>query len=181
MWTLSSIFKPISVVLNHSYALWFLFLPLSRENFLLIPDSYDSINSTQIISLTQWTWIWANSGRQWRTGKPGILGVANSWIGLSDWTTTIIISTPTRLSFPESGSHGWSVQVKPSIWNAISFPSHFSHPPFSSRHAVSFLWKHTAGRHDPGRLCTESKYWLERWYMNTGISFEQDFSCSFLL
>ena len=24
-------------------------------------------------SLTQWTWIWANSRRQWRTGKPGVL------------------------------------------------------------------------------------------------------------
>ena len=24
-------------------------------------------------SLTQWTWIWANSGRQWRTGEPGVL------------------------------------------------------------------------------------------------------------
>ena len=24
-------------------------------------------------SLTQWTWVWANSGRQWRTGKPGVL------------------------------------------------------------------------------------------------------------
>ena len=24
-------------------------------------------------SPTQWTWIWANSGRQWRTGKPGTL------------------------------------------------------------------------------------------------------------
>jgi len=23
--------------------------------------------------LTQWTWIWTNSSRQWRTGKPGIL------------------------------------------------------------------------------------------------------------
>ena len=23
--------------------------------------------------LTQWTWIWANSGRQWRTEKPGVL------------------------------------------------------------------------------------------------------------
>ena len=22
---------------------------------------------------TQWTWIWANSGRWWRTGKPGML------------------------------------------------------------------------------------------------------------
>ena len=24
-------------------------------------------------SLTQWTWIWANSGREWRTGKPSVL------------------------------------------------------------------------------------------------------------
>ena len=24
-------------------------------------------------SSTQWTWVWANSGRQWRTGKPGML------------------------------------------------------------------------------------------------------------
>ena len=24
-------------------------------------------------SLTQWTWVWANPGRWWRTGKPGVL------------------------------------------------------------------------------------------------------------
>ena len=24
-------------------------------------------------SPTQWTWVWTNSGRQWRTGKPGVL------------------------------------------------------------------------------------------------------------
>ena len=23
--------------------------------------------------LTQWTWVWANSRREWRTGKPGVL------------------------------------------------------------------------------------------------------------
>ena len=26
-----------------------------------------------MVSLTQWTWVWANSGREWRTGKPGML------------------------------------------------------------------------------------------------------------
>ena len=26
-----------------------------------------------MVSPTQWAWIWANSGRQWRTGKPGML------------------------------------------------------------------------------------------------------------
>ena len=24
-------------------------------------------------SPTQWTWVWVNSGREWRTGKPGVL------------------------------------------------------------------------------------------------------------
>ena len=26
-----------------------------------------------IASPTQWMWVWANSGRQWRTGRPGML------------------------------------------------------------------------------------------------------------
>ena len=26
-----------------------------------------------LVSLAQWTWVWANSGRQWRTEKPGML------------------------------------------------------------------------------------------------------------
>ena len=26
-----------------------------------------------MVSPTQWTWVWANSGRQWKTGKPGML------------------------------------------------------------------------------------------------------------
>ena len=27
---------------------------------------------------SQWTWVWANSGRQWRTGKPGMLQATES-------------------------------------------------------------------------------------------------------
>ena len=45
-----------------------------------------------IVSLTQWTWVWASSGRWWRTGKPGLLqsmGFATSRTRLSDWTTRI--------------------------------------------------------------------------------------------
>ena len=26
-----------------------------------------------MVSLTQWPWVWASFGRQWRTGKPGVL------------------------------------------------------------------------------------------------------------
>ena len=42
-------------------------------------------------SLTRWTWVWAGSRRQWRTGRPGVLQsmgwVAKSLTWLSYWTT----------------------------------------------------------------------------------------------
>ena len=38
-------------------------------------------------SLTQWTWIWANSGRWWRTGKPGVLLSTGSQRIGHDWAT----------------------------------------------------------------------------------------------
>ena len=41
-------------------------------------------------SLTQWTWVWVNSGSRWWTEGPGVLhavhGVAESRARLSDWT-----------------------------------------------------------------------------------------------
>ena len=50
-------------------------------------------------SPTQWTWVWANSSRWWRTGKPGVLhavhGVTKSW---------------TRLSTPTHSTRWWYVQ-----------------------------------------------------------------------
>ena len=37
--------------------------------------------------LTQWTWVWVNSGSWWWTGRPGVLhGVAKSRTWLSNWT-----------------------------------------------------------------------------------------------
>ena len=41
-------------------------------------------------SLTQWTWVWASSGRWERTGKPGALQhmVSQRRTQLGDWTTT---------------------------------------------------------------------------------------------
>ena len=48
-------------------------------------------------SLTQWTRVWANSKREWRTGKPGVRqSMGSQTVGykqqelLSNWTTTII-------------------------------------------------------------------------------------------
>ena len=44
-------------------------------------------------SAMQWTWVWANSGRWWRRGKPGVLQFMGwqSWTRLSDWTRSKIL------------------------------------------------------------------------------------------
>ena len=36
-------------------------------------------------STTQWTWVWTNSGRWWRTGKPGMLQSMGSQRVRHDW------------------------------------------------------------------------------------------------
>ena len=43
-------------------------------------------------SLTQWTWVWVNSGSWWWTGRPGVLrfmgsqGVRHDWVTELNWT-----------------------------------------------------------------------------------------------
>ena len=54
-----------------------------------------------IVSLTQWTWVWASSKRWWRTGKPSVLqsmGVTVSQIWLSNWTTTQARGTNAKIN-----------------------------------------------------------------------------------
>ena len=36
-------------------------------------EGYDRGRDGLMASLTRWTWVWASSGRWWRTAKPGIL------------------------------------------------------------------------------------------------------------
>ena len=54
-------------------------------------DYHDKRWDGWMASPVQKTWVWASSGRQWRTGKPGML---QSWghksrTQLSDWTTNM--------------------------------------------------------------------------------------------
>ena len=62
-------------------------------------------------SLTQWTWVWANSERQWRTGKLGVLQ-SNPWgckeLDTTDWAhapTHILGKFPSVIGFKESVNH----------------------------------------------------------------------------
>ena len=38
-------------------------------------------------SLTQWTWVWVNSGIWWWKGRPGMLQSMGSWKFRHDWAT----------------------------------------------------------------------------------------------
>ena len=40
-------------------------------------------------SLTQWTWVWVNSGRWWWTGRPGMLQSMGSQTVGHDWVTEL--------------------------------------------------------------------------------------------
>ena len=46
---------------------------------------YTHLAQVRMASLTQWTWVWANSGRQWRTGKPGVLQSMRSPTDTTEW------------------------------------------------------------------------------------------------
>jgi len=62
-------------------------------------------------SLTQWTWIWASSGRWWRTGKPGMLQ-STGWQRVSyDWAT----------EQENQGNKIDSSEINPHIYGYLSF------------------------------------------------------------
>ena len=41
-------------------------------------ENFSCFSSFSKLSLTQWTWVWANSGRSWRTGKHSVLHFTGS-------------------------------------------------------------------------------------------------------
>ena len=54
-----------------------------------------------ITSLTQWTWVWANSERQWRTRKPGVLqslgSQSQTWLRLNSNNNNSIFTVKEEL------------------------------------------------------------------------------------
>ena len=69
-----------------------------------------------IASPTQWTWVWASSGRWWWTGKPGMLPsmglqrVRHNWatkLNCDCWTLCCCSCGP---STPPEGNSGWRMR-----------------------------------------------------------------------
>ena len=63
-------------------------------------------------SLTQWTWVWVNSGSWWWTGRPGVLRfmglqrVGHSWTTELNWTEWYINSFELALSWTRHSMNG---------------------------------------------------------------------------
>ena len=66
-------------------------------------------------SLTQWTWVWVNSGSWWWTGRPGVLRFMGSqkvgydWATEVNWTEDIVGQSLVRgnLLLPRAGASQW--------------------------------------------------------------------------
>ena len=54
-----------------------------------------------MVSLTQWTWVWTNSRRRWRTGKPDVLQAMGSQRVRHNWAT----DQQTKSGNPRPTSH----------------------------------------------------------------------------
>ena len=91
------------------------------------------------VSLTQWTWTWANLGRQWRIGKPQFSSVAQSCLTLCD---PMDCSTPGLLvlhqlpEFTQTHVHRISDAIQPSHPLSSPFPPTFN----LSQHQGLFKW-----------------------------------------
>ena len=59
-----------------------------------------------MVSPTQWTWIWASSGRQWRTGNPGMLQSMGS----------------------QRVRHNWSTELQQPLWGPLFYQPHLPRP-----------------------------------------------------
>ena len=61
--------------------------PWCRERLKAGGEGDDRGRDGWMTSLTQWTWVWAGSGRWWRTGKPGVLQSMRLQRVRHDWAT----------------------------------------------------------------------------------------------
>ena len=62
-----------------------------------------------LASLTQWTWVWANYGRGWRTGKPGVL----QFMGLQSVRQDLVTEQQQQFQLRELCLHDLITSLRP--------------------------------------------------------------------
>ena len=113
-WSNQSILKEI----NPEYSLEGLMLALKLQYFGHLMQRADSLEKTLMLgrlragregdnrgwdgwmaSLTQWTWVWVNSGSWWWTGRPGVLQSMGWQRAGHDWETELYLTVQTHSRF----------------------------------------------------------------------------------
>ena len=109
-WTARRSNQSIIKEISPEYSLEGLMLKLKLQYFGHLMQRTDSLEKTLMLgkikvgegddrgwdgwmaSLTQWTWVWVNSGSWWWTGRPGVLQsmgsqrVGHDWVTEMHWT-----------------------------------------------------------------------------------------------
>ena len=88
-----------------------------------------------MVSPTQWTWVWINSGSCWWTGRPGVLQSvgSQSWTWLIDWTEMNwdrgleVITGPPLAQYR---MRGWKASDPTSLWGGKKLDVVFNDPSF---------------------------------------------------
>ena len=86
-WTARRSNQSILKEISPEYSLEELMLKLKLPYFGHLMRRADRRWDGWMTSLTQWTWVWASSGRWWRTGRPGVLQSVGSWRVGHAWVT----------------------------------------------------------------------------------------------
>ena len=96
-----------------------------------------------ITAPTQWTWVWASSGRWWRKDREAwraaVHGVANSQTCLSDWTTTILHSAVKTLYWLGITHKQLDLTLSGPYFSLKKSSSSILCPAFSSQAILDFL------------------------------------------
>ena len=65
----------------------------------------------RMASLTQWTWVWVNSGSWWWTGRPGVLRFMGSQRVGQDWATELTELTYMEYTFLLFSGFKWNTKM----------------------------------------------------------------------
>ena len=69
-------------------------------------------------SLTQWTWVWVNSGSWWWTERPGVLQsmgsqrVRHDWVTELNWCSRLVTRWPKHGADSNTGTKSWKIGIK---------------------------------------------------------------------
>ena len=88
-------FSRIDHILHHKSSLGKL------KKVEIIPSILSDRNAVRLASLTQWTWMWVNSGSWWWTGRPQFSSVAQSGPTLCDPMNRSTPGLPVHHHLPE--------------------------------------------------------------------------------